>query len=728
MDTHDWTPERTDTGLRLAYSSYEVAIAPLDPQRNVDAGDELQLPAADLAKALALTLAESEEHHRHTVDLSPHMLWTADPRGRLLTIGRRWTELTGLSEAAALGIGWLDRVHDDDRAPLIAAAARALARVEPLDVKARLRCANGELRWLRSRARPTLDAAGRVARWYGLSEDVDEQEQILARLRESEEHFRYAVELHPQIPWTADPQGNILDAGPRWDELIGTEPQRWVEALHPEDVDATLEQWAYSLRTGKRVDLRYRLRGRDGSYRWCRVRAGEIVRWYGVVEDVDEQTVAQERISWSANHDALTRLPNRTLFDARLGEGLVAAEAAGEGLALLILDVDNFKQINDTLGHDAGDIVLQTLAERLRTAVRPVDTIARLGGDEFALVLPGVATPGEAASIAERILDRLREPVAHLGANLDCRASIGASLYPAHGATAGDLLKHADLALYSSKNARRGELLVFAPHMREEMQQRVTMTNAARAALLEDRIRAFFQPKIDLRTGGIAGFEALARWIDHRGAIHLPATIAAAFDDHEVSTALTQRMLALVTGQMRAWRDNGIAFGHVALNASTADLQRPDFAEMVLASLGDAGIPPEHLQLEVTETVFLARGAERVEASLRMLNRQGVRIALDDFGTGYASLSHLKQFPVDIIKIDRSFISDIREGEQQSVIAEAVITLGRKLGMDVVAEGIETPVQARWLLDAGCHFGQGFLFSAALPADELGLPRGCYRR
>jgi len=315
-----------------------------------------------------------------------------------------------------------------------------------------------------------------------------------------------------------------------------------------------------------------------------------------------------------------------------------------------------------------------------------------------------------------------REPVPHLGAKLDCRASIGASLYPVHGTTAGDLLKHADLALYSSKAGRRGELLVFAPHMREEMQQRVTMTNAARTALLEDRIRAFYQPKIDLRTGKIAGFEALARWIDSRGTVHLPATIAAAFDDHEVSTAITRRMLDLVVSQMRAWQDSGIAFGHVALNASTADLQRPDFGDMLLASLDGAGLSPAHLQLEVTETVFLARGAERVETSLRMLNHEGVRIALDDFGTGYASLSHLKQFPVDIIKIDRSFISDIRESAQQSVIAEAVITLGRNLGMEVVAEGIETQPQAQWLRDAGCHFGQGFLYSAAIPAEGFQWP------
>jgi diguanylate cyclase (GGDEF)-like protein/PAS domain S-box-containing protein len=671
-------------------------------------------------------LAASEEHHRNTVELSPHMPWTANPRGNLLTISGKWAAMTGLSAEEALGAGWLDNVHPKDRAAVVTSIAASLADTVPLDVKARLRCANGELRWIRSRAFPKLDATGQVERWYGLSEDVDDQEQTLARLRESEEHFRYAVELNPQIPWTADREGNILDAGPRWHELIGMQPQRWVEALHPDDVEETLAAWDHSLRTGDRVDLRYRLLGRDGAYKWCRVRAGpryapsgEIFRWYGIVEDIDEQTVAQERISWSASHDALTRLPNRALFDARLADGLAAAHAGGEGLALFILDVDHFKQINDTLGHDAGDAVLQALAERLRTVVRPMDTIARLGGDEFALILPGIATPEEAAAVAERVLERLRQPVPHLGARLDCRASIGASLYPAHGISAGDLLKHADLALYSSKAGRRGELLVFAPHMREEMQQRVTMTNVARAALQEDRIRAFYQPKIDLRTGQVAGFEALARWIDSRGTVHLPATIAAAFDDHEVSKALTQRMLGLIVPQMQAWRDCGVAFGHVALNASTADLQRADFADLILASLAAAGIAPSHLQLEVTETAFLARGAERVEASLRMLSREGIRIALDDFGTGYSSLSHLKHFPVDIIKIDRSFVTDICEDAQHSVIAETVIMLGRKLGMDVVAEGIELEEQSAWLREAGCHFGQGFLFSPALPPEKL---------
>jgi len=672
-------------------------------------------------------LVASEEHYRNTVELSPQMPWTADPSGNLLTISGRWSTITGLSEAEALGNGWLARVHPEDRPSVLAGVADSIANAAPLDIKARLCCADGESRWIRSRAFPRLDDAGRVLRWYGLSEDIHEQELTLARLRESEEHYRYTVELNPQIPWTADTEGNILDAGPRWSELIGTVPQRWVEALHPDDIAPTLERWGHSLRTGERVDLRYRLRVRDGGWKWFRVRAapryaesGAIIRWYGVVEDIDDQKNAQDQISWSATHDALTQLPNRRLFDAKLAEELATAEAADEGLALFVLDVDHFKHINDTMGHDAGDAVLRNLAERLRSTVRPHDTVARLGGDEFALILPGVGTAAEAAMISERILERLREPVVHAGAVLDCRASIGASLFPDHAATTSDLLKHADLALYSSKAGRRGELLIFAPHMRAELQRRVSMTNVARVAIEDDRLRAFYQPKIDLRTGRIAGFEALARWIDLAGQVHLPATIAAAFDDHDVSTALTRSMLGQVVAQMRAWTDQGRDFGHVAINASTADLQRADFGESILDLLRRADLPPARLQLEVTETVLLARGAKRVEQALRTLSSEGIRIALDDFGTGHASLTHLKQFPVDIIKIDRSFIADICRDAQHSAIAEAVITLGQKLDIQVVAEGVETEAQARRLAELGCHLGQGFVFSAAVPAAALG--------
>lgn len=926
-----------------------------------------------------LALKAAEEQHRDIVELSPHIWWTADPAGNIVTVSGRWTAITGLPKAAALGGGLLNHLHEDDYASAKRAIDHSLAQAAPLDVKARLKCANGDLRWIRNRALPKLDAAGCILRWNGLTEDVHEQEQAAADLRECEEHHRYTLEFNPQIPWTADSLGNIADPGGRWRELVGTEPQNWASAVHPEDLARTLNCWSHSLRTGEPVDVRYRLRLINGGYRWFRARARarrsaavQVVRWYGLLEDIDEQVIAEatlreredwirqaheaagaglfeidfdggfaklsaqslvlhgrapdstaifpgeswselvrpedgpraweaieyaiatgetydftfgvptadgtirwinglgrvqynadgnrrrllginfdvspkraveaalaqsealnrsivdaspdsielistsgevlfanqacysamemtpeialigrnwidlwpagaqpsarqalakavggeigrfvapratacgrakwwdvlvspvssgsaeplrlvtiarditeqkaaeDRAHWSATHDPLTHLPNRRLLDVRIAEAVSEAEAAGEGLAVFVLDLDQFKQINDTLGHDAGDVVLRTLADRLRNAVRLHDTVARLGGDEFALILPGISDAAEATALAQELHIRLREPVIYAGASLDCRASIGASIYPQDGTSASDLLKHADIALYSAKAKRRGELLIFAPHMRAELQERVSMINIARDVLRDRRIRPFYQPKVDLRTGCVAGFEALARWSDHSGNVHLPVSIAAAFDDPDVSAAITDRMLQEIVRQMREWHDQGVEFGHVALNASAADFQRADFGEVVLRQLQKGGIDPRQLQIEVTENVFLARAADVVEKTLDLLSTQGVTIALDDFGTGYASLSHLNRFPVNVIKIDRSFVSDLNSSGHAAAIAEAVITLGRNLNLDVVAEGIESGHQAERLLDLGCPFGQGFLFSAAVPAE-----------
>ncbi|MEO6218109.1 MAG: EAL domain-containing protein [Sphingomonas sp.] len=808
-----------------------------------------------------LALLASEDQYRNTVELSPQMPWTADPAGYVLTVSGRWSTLTGVLESAALGTGWLQQFHPEDRKTVTSSAAVSLGTGQPIDVKARLICADGGLRWMRIRAFPKLGQDGKVVRWYGVAEDIDDQVNIELALRASEAWIREAHEAAGVGLFEVDFAENVTRLSAQSLVLLGlaadADPifpgESWTERVHPDDAPQIWAAIRHATDTGEAFDFTFRVPLDDAAMRWVngmgrieydtnsRPRrligvnfdvsarreaqaalhesealnrsivnaspdnikllspSGEILfanqacrgameleqdaklvgrnwltlwptanrsyasdaiavalaggtgrftssrptalgrpKWWDVAvspvldedgaprcmvsiaRDITDQKTAQDRINWSASHDPLTQLPNRRLFDARLAEAIIEAETGGQGLALLVLDVDQFKQINDTQGHGAGDAVLRTLGERLCAVLRPVDTVARLGGDEFALILPGIDTEAEAGVLADRILASLREPIPYEGTALDCRASLGASFYPRHGANAGDLLKHADIALYSSKARRPGQLLIFDSHMRVELQQRVSMTNLARSALRDDRIRAFYQPKVDLLTGRVAGFEALARWTDYHGRIHHPATISAAFDDWDVSTAITDRMLAEVIGQMRDWTDRGMDFGHVALNASAADFQRSDFGEFLLTQLSAAGIPTKCFQLEVTETVFLRRGADLVERTLRLLSREGVKIALDDFGTGYASLSHLNQFPVDVIKIDRSFVSDIGLDQDHAAIAEAVITLGRKFGMEVVAEGIETPTQARRLVDLGCQYGQGFLFLPATSPKELG--------
>jgi EAL domain-containing protein (putative c-di-GMP-specific phosphodiesterase class I) len=280
-------------------------------------------------------------------------------------------------------------------------------------------------------------------------------------------------------------------------------------------------------------------------------------------------------------------------------------------------------------------------------------------------------------------------------------------------------LKNADTALYAAKSAGRGGLMVFRPEMRAEVQKRSSMVALARDAVNEDRIEPFYQPKVDLRTGAVSGFEALLRWRDIHGKLQNPVQIAAAFEDLEVACGISDRILERTVQDCRRWLDKGVEFGHVAINAAAAEFRRDNFAERVLEQLQKADVPTRRFQLEVTETVFLGRGAEHVERALKLLSAEGVTIALDDFGTGYASLQHLKQFPVDVIKIDQSFVRDLGNGMGDAAIIEAVLKLGQSLGIRTVAEGIETQAQQDHLRRGGCDYGQGYLYSKAVAASRV---------
>lgn len=357
------------------------------------------------------------------------------------------------------------------------------------------------------------------------------------------------------------------------------------------------------------------------------------------------------------------------------------------------------------------------MSARLRDTLRPDDFVARLGGDEFALILSGVSSASEVVFVGERIATALGKPWMHNGRTADCRASIGASIFPSDGNEGPELLKSADIALYTAKASGGGKVAVFEAGMREEIQKQYSMISLARSVVQQDRILPFYQPKIDLQTGTIDGFEALLRWRDSGGKVHGAETIAAAFEDLSLAADISDTMIDLVLADVVRWRDAELPFGHVAINVAAAELRRGNFAERLLERLAAASVSPASVQVEVTESVFMGRGADYVERALKILSANGVAVALDDFGTGFASLTHLKQFPVDLIKIDRSFIDDLASDGADTAIVQAVVGLGRSLGMKVVAEGIETASQQRFLRDLGCPLGQGFLFGKAMSAS-----------
>jgi diguanylate cyclase (GGDEF)-like protein/PAS domain S-box-containing protein len=681
-------------------------------------------------KQLEEALRASTERAHSILDSVPQMIWVANPEGRCEYLSPQWEAFTGRAIGGDVGDNWKEALHPDDCAMTGTAWRRCVETGNTFDLEFRLRGGDGEYRWTLNRAIPDRDAEGKIVRWYGTCTDVHERVVAERALAETEAVNRSILESSPDCILLLDREGTILFVnrlGPLALGLDGAEVmlgRRWPDLLSAEAAREARAAVAKGAK-GQTAHLTSVHSGPDGASKWFDIVAtpvfdetGRAVRLVVVSRDITHQKQSEEKVRWVANHDSLTHLPNRLLFQERLDRLVEGGPQAGS-FALLLLDIDEFKRVNDTLGHDAGDALLCAFAERLRETARADDLVARLGGDEFAVILNGVRDEAEVATAVDALMQALRRPWVHAGMVLDCDASIGASLFPLDGATRAELMKHADIALYVAKAAGRGNLKLFQPSMRSEMQNRISMLALARDAIEKNWIVPFYQPKVDLKTGAVAGFEALLRWHHPGKGFQSPDTIAAAFEDLTIATGLSDRMIEGVIGDVRGWLDRGVPFGNVAINAAAAEFRTGDFAERLLERLEAAGVPPEVIQLEVTETVFLGRGADCVERTLKTLSAAGITIALDDFGTGYASLSHLKQFPVDLLKIDKSFVRDLCLTPDAAAIIRAVIHLGHSLDVRIVAEGIETRAQAASLLAQGCDFGQGYLYSRAVPAADV---------
>jgi diguanylate cyclase (GGDEF)-like protein/PAS domain S-box-containing protein len=664
---------------------------------------------------------------RTTLDTIPQMVWSVGSDGSDEFYNRRWLEFTGVELGARSGRSRLELVHPDDRGRAAAIWERSLTTGEPYEAQYRLQHVSGTYRWVLSRAQAERDINNNVIRWYGTCTDVHEgvaaQEEVLA----NQQFVQRLIAASPDSLLLLDGAGSILfanqiaagslgidDPG----ELIG---KSW-SALVPASVQrAAKRAFALARRTGAAAQFAANLGAEDVA--WWDVIVTPVsdekteTRLLVTSRDITHQKEAEEQARWAADHDPLTQLASRAVLHRRLLAAIENAKSSGGQFALLLLDVDEFKRTNDALGHDAGDALLCTFADRLRKAVRADDLVARLGGDEFAILLKGVSSEAELTSFADKLFDLLAQPCDHAGNLIACKASIGASIFPAHGDACADLLKASDLALYAAKTSGRGVLRMFEPKLRATAQLRNSMLMLAKEALVDDLVAPHYQPKVDLRSGEVTGYEALLRWNHPRQGLQGPGSIKAAFEDLALAAEISERMIDCVIADMRRWLNEGTDFHHIAINVGAAEMRHGEFADRLLERLRKAAIPSRCIQVEITESVFLGRGAEAVEQALRTLSRNGVSIALDDFGTGFASLSHLKQFPVDVIKIDQSFIRDIKAGSEDTAIVNAVLGLGRSLHIDVVAEGIETIFQHRTLADLGCRHGQGFLYGR--PAREL---------
>ena len=560
-------------------------------------------------------------------------------------------------------------------------------------------------------------------------------ETVVAALRESEERYRLAAKATSDAIWVWRHADDTVEWGEGICARLGYEEARtgtslawWSQRVHPDDLPRILDSLDLALAgPSNEWSGEYRFLKGDGTYADIHAQ-GHIVRdangtprhTVGAMIDITDRKRGERNLRWAAEHDPLTELPNRLLFNARLGEQLERGVPPSSTLTLILIDIDHFKVVNDTMGHGAGDALLLEIAARLKASVPPDSMVARLGGDEFAILVLG-HEPDEVMDRAQAMIEAVKQPFSIDGRQIDASVSAGVSMWPEDASSSSELLKAADLALYAAKAEGRAVVRRFRPEMRIAIDRRASMLSDARKALNDDNVVPFYQPKISLATGELEGFESLLRWHHSEHGLQSPARIAAAFEDLELSAKLTERMVDKVLVDMRRWLDAGLEFGRIAINGSAADFRRGDFGDRLLEHLHRANRPPSYLELEVTETVFVGQIAEQVESTLQLVSKEGMTVALDDFGTGYASLTHLRQFPVDVIKIDRSFVSRLNgsDGHEDDAIVRALVSLARNLGMGCVAEGVETAQQAAQLRDYGCDLAQGYYFSRAIAAERV---------
>jgi diguanylate cyclase (GGDEF)-like protein len=462
-----------------------------------------------------------------------------------------------------------------------------------------------------------------------------------------------------------------------------------------------------------------------GNERWMRLTAavesenGVAVRIFGMKQDITAERALWDKTRYLAETDVLTGLANRSLFQTILTE-LDASETAGIAAGpLLLVDLDGFKQVNDVFGHALGDECLKQVAERLQRLCRETRLVARIGGDEFAILMQGDATLPQAEALAERLLAELHLPVVWREHSFQLGASIGIALPPGPGSRcSSELFSHADIALYAAKACGKHTFRVFDDRMKREGDERFATIRGIAKALAKDELELHYQPKLRLADGSLSGFEALLRRRMPDGRIVSAGAFQAAFADPELSARLGAWVVEEALRQAGRWHRAGFEFGSIAVNLSASQLNDHRFADALIARLAEEGLLPGMIEVEVTEGVFLDNEAGTVKHVLERLKDSGMRVALDDFGTGYASLVHLRSYPVDIIKIDRSFVQGFLSSPQDRAILETMLRLGASLGLDIVAEGIETQAQLDGLKALGCALGQGFLFSQALPASQ----------
>lgn len=699
-----------------------------------------------IRKEIELELQASEQRHLDLIEHIPAGVVVHGSHSEILHANDRACKLLGLTLQQMRGVEAIDpqwQFLNADGTPLVLKnypvnhVLRDHQPIQNLVVGIKRNDAYG-LVWALCNAFPVLDNGGQLTEVVVCFTEITELKRTEQALRKSEERLRLVLLGSNDAPWDWDLQNQSVYYSPRWWQMSGLEVEEqpstialWDSLLHPDDkqrVDASLMRTLSS--SVQSFELEFRLRHKDGHYvpmlsRGFILRGddGKALRVSGTNTDLSERKLAEERIHQLAYFDALTELPNRHLLMEQLRKALLGCARNQSQGALLFIDLDNFKALNDTLGHDMGDHLLQQVAQRLRDSVREVDTVARLGGDEFVVMLEDLSeesqeTALQAEMVGQKILTELNRPYSLKGRPYRSTPSIGIALFDQHTAGLEELLKQADVAMYQAKAEGRNTLRFFDPSMQASVDLRVALEQDLRDGLQRGELLIYCQPQVNVAEQVIGG-EILVRWNSPSRGMVSPAEFIPLAEATGLILPLGEFVLRQACQRLAIWAGKPEPANiTLAVNVCTQQMHEDSFVEQVLGILQETGANPQRLKLELTESM-LAKNIEDIIAKMNRLRSHGISFSLDDFGTGYSSLSYLNRFPLEQLKIDQSFVRDALIDPGNADIARVIIALAEKLKLEVIAEGVETVEQRQFLLDNGCHNFQGFLFGRPMPLEEF---------
>ncbi|HEX5937239.1 MAG TPA: EAL domain-containing protein [Actinomycetota bacterium] len=690
---------------------------------------------------------ELELRYRGIIDHLPAVVYVDSVREGepMIDVSPGVIDLLGIPREAFLSraYAWSDAIHPDDLERVLAESERSVITGEPFRIEYRVIHPDGRTVWVREDAVLVQDEVGRPLHWIGTMLDVTELMRTQAELHEARSKYGALVEQIPAIVYVdaADEDMSTTYVSPQIHEILGytaqeyiEDPRLWERILHPDDREDAVATYLRARESGGPFVFEYRLLARDGRTVWFRDSAivltdaaGRPESIQGVMLDITDRKLAEEQIAFLAYHDKLTGLPNRTMFDELLDLAIARADRHDLGVAVVILDLDDFKLVNDSLGHDAGDSLLVQLARRLGEATRETDLVARPGSDEFLLLLADLdrtpASPGghesasvAAESVALRIQEALRRPFTIGETELYVSASLGLSLFPDDASDAATLMKNAETAMFRSKRSGPGGYVL---HAKEDADStiRLSLSTRLRRAVELEQWMLHYQPLIDLRTGQMDGVEALIRWPEPNGGLVPPGDFIPLAEEMGLIVAIGSWVVDEVCRQDRRWREEGLDL-NVSFNLSPRELWQHAVADRIVEPIIASGMDPSRVTVEITESMAMT-DPDRTLGILHELHARGVKLAIDDFGTGYSSLARLRYLPVNVLKIDRSFVRDLDRDEQNASMVSAMVALAANLGMTALAEGIETEAEWRAVVERGCTRGQGFFFSRPVPAEEI---------